>query len=179
MYELKLGTPSGDILIGLKPEAAEAVKQAVFAALLAQARAEAQTASAGEEAGKTAPKPSRPRSAAQTAYGGSNVNPDSPMQKAIRAALDVSLPSPSEPLTVAQVTALLGEFKEASVQVALGSFYREGKMSRQRVGRAWGYQWADRPPSVVAAFPQVKLDNNGFRVTLAAGEGIVKGAVEE
>jgi len=176
MYEVKLDAPSGALIVGLTPDAAEAVKQAVLRALLAQARAEAQTASAGEEAGKTAPKPSRPRSAALTAYGGSNVNPDSPMQRDIRAALSTSLTLRSELQTVVQVTTLLGKFNEASVQVALGSLYREGKMVRERVGRAWGYKWAASP---VAAIPQVKLDSNGFRVTLAAGEGIVKGAVEE
>jgi len=213
MYELSLGAPTGDLLIGLKPEAAEAVKLAVLDALkkhLIEPKAApvAVKTSQPRERVQTPPAIGEPAEAPQAAAAA----PVAPQRDALgrqRAGFRVVPEVMGELLPILRLGvkhAMTGKRAHAVVNVQRKA---EGKLpvSNSTVGRAlarlaeggeaigapgivkgaspkaWGWYRFDTgttasgPATVNIAAPQVTLDRNGFTVSLAAGEGVVKGAV--
>lgn len=182
MYEVSLGAPSGDLLIGLKPEAAERVKAAILRALLAEApqvhAPTTETAPLPAEGPEPRTPGGRRRKGLGERYGGEKANPRSALQVKIRRHVKTAVPgSEAEAMTLDTLLLHINEnrakpFSRASTAVAIGNLYREGWADRVRVGHQWAY-WR------IAAAPADAdgRDRNGFKVTVAAGEGVVSGSL--
>jgi len=208
MYELSLGAPTGDLLIGLKPEAAEAVKLAVLDALkkhLIEPKAApvAVKTSQPRERGQTPPAIGEPAEAPQAAAAA----PVAPQRDALgrqRAGFRVVPEVMGELLPILRLGVKQAMTEKRAHGLLNAERREQGKppVSNSTVGRAlarlaedgevigargvakgaspkaWGwYRFASGPAPVNIAAPQVTLDRNGFTVSLAAGEGVVKGAV--
>ena len=168
MYELNLSAPSGDIKVGLTAEAAEVVKAAVFAALLAPAPAPAPVAAR------------RPRHITRTAPKMDRIRNDAPALLPLTSEEAVTIETIAEALNEAWDEPVSPSYVEKWLRDLLA----KRAVERRRVGHGFVY-WRPIEGVVVdgveipgqhrIATPEVHVDRNGFTVTLDAEEGVVKG----
>jgi hypothetical protein len=133
MYEIDLKAPSGDILVGLTTEAAEAVKVAVLACLVKQLSTPALPVAA--------PKRKSPR----------KVEHEAPKRAAIMAALPTVLPTdPGSPLTIGDLVERIADttseaVSDSYVANCLKTLMDAGTAKRIKTGQAYSYWRVEGP----------------------------------
>jgi hypothetical protein len=132
MYKLNLGAPSGDIIVAVTPEAAEAVKVAVLACLVKQLST-------------PAPAPAVKRKSPR------RVEHDAPKRAAIMAALPTVLPTEfDEPKPISDLVTLIAtetseEVSDSYVAHCLKTLMDAGTAKRARAGHGYAYWRVEGP----------------------------------